>query len=377
MWKWLSVICVLLLVSVGYCADSTQISKYDQALKDAQLVRKTSGSLAAAKSLEAALGNDTGEEAEWLRATTILLWMNASEKDRVAQLAKFADSFPASTHASAALLSAGYLVERTGGDPTSQWQRVVHDYPHTSEASRALHRLGRMALRNGDPALAAQLFDQSASVTEATPDAKVESTTQAGYAFIRQYWKTGDHQILREAISRFSDAKSQTKDPARIISTHMGLGEVYLIDGLNDKAAIEYQAALDSETLDPYTRATATFELGCAQFGKNDYIAAIASLDSFLSICKGSTAKEKDAAWKAARPGYAALLAKDADKAAQLCGLDLVPQSMCVKAHALIQLGRLDEAKSLCTEVTTDFPNVACADRAKQLLILCEAMEAK
>lgn len=371
MWKWvIVVICVLFLGTAGYCTD------YEQARKSAEQLSKAGDRLGAAALLERTIGTDTGAEAEWVRGYIGIL-RKSPDRDVMSHFLNVADRFPESQRAPVALLRVGYLRDKTGGDPSQDWERLVRDYPHTKAAAEALHRLGRIALRDGDPVLAAERFDQSAAVTEAAPGLMTDSMTQAGYAFISQYWKTANHEILRQAITRLSKAKTEISDSARNARARMGLGEVYLIQGFNDKAAVEYQAVVDSEPRDAYTRSIAQFELGCAQFGKKDYTSALASLDSFLSGCQGSTAKEKDVAWRAARPGYAELVARDADKAAKLCGLDLISEALCLKAHALIQLGRTGEAAPLCSVILADFPKAACADRAKQLLTLCNALHAR
>ena len=351
MWKWVVAICVLLLGSASYCAD------YGQALKDAESVRKASGSAAAAKSLESAIGRDSGEEAEWLRAT-VLRWKGAAEKDRVAQLTAFVDRFPSSAHVSAALLSVGDLTDKIGGDGKPQWERVVRDHPQTSEAAMALNRLGHLALRNNDPESAIKQFNASAAVKGAIADCRDSSTLEEGFANISQFWKTREIKPLSQAIQAFGVLLSPEHSKTTQLRARLGRGEAFLLMSMPELADQEYKAALELSSAQAYYKDLALFGSGCALHASHHYKAAIVAFDSFLSEQQGETLAAKDAYWKQLRPDYPIVATLSSDKVQELCSVELVGAAAYWKASALYELGQLKEAHALAANTLSQLPGL-------------------
>lgn len=373
MWKLVAVaVCAFGIVSVGYCTD------YDQVLKNARILAKAGNKQAAANLLQTAAGSDTDHGAEWLRAYA-LIWRDAPKRDAIAQFLKVADRFPTSPHAPDALLHAGYLRDEIGEDAGPDWERLVQRHPRTKEAAEALHCLGHRALRNRNPELAIRTFKEAAAVPEADRASVKESLIEAGYACISQYWRTWDKKLLREALDTFPNAatvSAMTTDALLSLSdtrVHLGRGEVYLILGLGNEAAHEYQSALDNNPTDPYQLGVAQFELGCSLYAKRDWTAAETAFNQFLDSRSGQTLADKQRLWKDARPGYLQYLTTDPTRAAKLSGLELVLDAAYWKAATLVELKQYRDAKQILVELSA-FPEARTAKRAESLRKMCAHM---
>ncbi len=370
--------CSWILIFLATISFGTAVyaADYDQARRAAEELSRVGNKAGAADLLEAAVGTNIDADAQWLRGYIGIL-RNAPARDVMNQFLLVANTFPESNRAADALLRAGYLRDKLGDDARQDWERVVRDHPNTGEAAEALHCLGHLALRAGDRLLAAAKFDESAALSEASADVVQDSVMEAGYAYVSHYWQTHDFDVLPKAIARFKRLKDEGTDTEKSLKARMGLGEVYLLEGFFDRGALEYQEVLNADPQNAFIRATAQFELACCLYGKKDYTAAVDAFDTLLSGRPGVTLKQKDAAWRAARPGYAELVARDTEKASKLCGLDLIPEALCWKARALVGLKQYAEAGRLAEQVLSEFPNAACAERAEQTQRLCRAREGR
>lgn len=370
MWKW-SVIFILTLSleSPGFCID------YDGILSDAKS-RAIAGDFTTAISLcNGVINQHPGAPAEPKALLLIAKILNKKQcpaSEAIGQFAQVAERFPDSPETPEALLRIGYLRDRLKQQP-AEWDRIVADYPRTKEAAEALHCLGHLALRAGDPMRAAARFRASAAVVEAEQSIVYDSLTEAGYAFISSYWQSRNIEALPMAIMYFKRVEAEVTEQAVQNKARMGLGEVYLIQGFYDRAITEYREVLDSSPSEPYTRALAQFEIGCCLYGKQDYEGSISAFDVFTASCPGGDLKAKDVAWKAARPGYADLVTKDPQNAPKLCGLDLVTEAVCRKSLGLVKLKRYGEASQLAEQMLKEFPNSSCVQRAKEVRDLCVA----
>jgi tetratricopeptide (TPR) repeat protein len=304
MLKWVTVaLCTAVLASAGYCTD------YDGILQNAKN-RALAGDFTTAITLctsviNAHLGAPIEPRARLLLGH-ILNKKRGPESDSISQFAQLVARFPNSPEAPQALLRIAYLRERLKQQP-AEWERIVANYPRTKEAAEALHCLAHRALRAGNTELAIRLFKASSAVPECEPGCVADTTIEAGYACISQYWKTKDKGALSNALETLRPGITSSSLTQSDIGFNLARGEVYLIQGFGEKAAQEYQAALDQNPSDPYQRGVAVFELGCALYTKNDHAGALSAFTTFLNEQQGDTLADKDRGWKQARPGYSTL----------------------------------------------------------------------
>lgn len=372
MWKWVIVtICIMLLGSAGDCTE------YDSVLQNAK-DRAVAGDFTAAISLcngviNQRLGAPTEPKALLLLGH-ILSKKQAPVSEMVGQFAQVADRFPTSPESPEALLRIGYLHERLK-QPTTEWDRLVSDYPGSKESAEALHCLGHISLRNGDPDMAIDQFLRSAAVSAADRVCIEDSTSEAGYAYITKYWKTRKADSLSKAISTLAPLTRTSVTRSQAVRARLGRGEAFILLGLPVQASLEYDAALKICADDPYFSGIALFELGCCKYGSGSYDAALAKFDAFLSEVPGASLAEKDRQWKLMRPDYARTVVTDPEKAQGLTGVDLVPEVLYWKAKSLLKLGRASEASGLADNIAATFPVLRIGYRVRELQAACAAQE--
>ncbi len=353
MWKWVVVVvCVLLLGTAGYC------TVYDQVRKDAEALSRSGQRLAAADLLERAIGQDTGQDAEWLRGYVLLL-RSAPKPNIIAQFEGVANAFPKSERTPDALLRAGYLRDSLGDDPAPDWERLARDHPNTTEAAEALLRLGHLALRNGDPDTATKTFEEAAAVSGASASCVSESQIEAGYACIGEFWKSRDAKSLTKALKLLAAAKPD--DAAAKQKCLLAQGEALLLLGVPMQALVRYSDALKLDTNDSYLNGVAAFELGCCYRNMDMPDRATAAFASFLSKVAGDGLADKDHNWRQARPGFIQTVVTNPEKANSLSGLDLVSRAAYWRAVALIETKRYDDARTAIAAVSAAFPTTDLA----------------
>lgn len=373
MWKWLTVLILLLtLASPGCCTDPAGV------LSDAK-TRAVAGDYATAISLcNGVINQYPGAPVEpkaRLLLAKILTKEKAPETECISQFSKVATDFPSSQEAPEALLRIGYLRDRVKQSP-AEWEQVVKSYPRTKEAAEALKCLGHLALRNNDPELAIKRFEASSAVPEADAALATESRVEACYARISHYWKTVDTAVLVDAQKAFKQSLSQSHGPqsqemaTAVARLHLGLGEVYLIQGFGDKAAQEYHAVLNQKPDDPYVCGVANYELGCALYTKRDYSGAVSAFTTFIDKQQGDTLAQKDRGWRKNRPGYCVLATTDPEKAQGLSGLELVADAAYWKAASLMELGRNADAKPILDELS-EFSGLKICTRIQRMKAIC------
>lgn len=371
--KWVSALaCVLLLASAGYCVDS------ESTLRDARALVKAGNLQPAIEKCNTVLETRPVGPIEprvRLFLGNLLTKAGRPPADALEQFARIANDFPNSPEAPEALLRIGYLRDRNKQDP-AEWQQIVKSYPRTKEAAEALKCLGHVALRNGDPELAIKRFDASATVPEADSALAMESRIEGCYARISRYWKNpeksllvGAQQAFRQGLILSAGSASQQKT-ASDTRLHLGLGEVYLIQGFGEKAAQEYQAVLDQNPTDAYVRGVARYGLGCALYAKGAYADAVSVLDALLKEQSGDSLAAKARAWKQVRPGYSSLAVTDPEKAKGLSGLELVPDAAYWKAASLVELKQYAEAKSVLDELSS-IRGLKSARRIQRMQAIC------
>lgn len=371
------------LVLLAVTASVVAAADYESMLSDAQTrseAKDYAGAITLYKSVINAKPGAQIEPRARLALSKAMLRNKQPVADVIAEYETVVKGFPKSAEVPAALLSIGYLHDWIKQEPT-EWHTVIEKYPQSKQAAEALFCLGKLSLRKGDTKGAIDLFRQSFDSPNADPKIAKRSRVEAGFAYISQYWQTADKSYLQNARSalRPSDtnsaasASSVSDEDAEDIREHMGMGEIYLIQGFGKEAAQEYQAVLDQSSCDAYTHSVAQYELGCALYAKRDWIAAESAFDKFLNERNGQTLSEKQTLWKEARPGYMQYLTSDPERAAGLSGLELVLESAYWKSSCLVQLRRYDEAKQILNELAA-FPNARVALQVTKLSKMCTHM---
>lgn len=341
------VLCAIVLSAPAYSAD------FDSLLRQARQLDRD-GSIQQAVSLCNAIiklrPGATFEPRVRFFLGNLLIKSHASTESISAQFSEIANAFPNSPEAPGALLRIGYLRDAVNATPT-EWQQLVDKYPQSKEAARALYRLGFIALKQRDPELALERFESVAKIANADSNLIDDSRVQAGYAHISRYWKSKDKSVLKDGADVFQALSASTKAGLPSVRAHLGLGEIYLIQGNGEAAATQYQAAIAAKPANAYLQGIAQFGLGCALYTKHDNSGAEAALGQFLANIKGASLAEKDRAWKLARPGYANYAESDPARAAGLSGLDLVTTADYWRAASLVELKRYADAMSIITEL--------------------------
>ena len=366
----LVVLCAIVLSSPAYSTD------LDSLLRQARQWDKTGNHQQAISICNAIIQLHPGGSVEprvRLFLGHLLIKGQRPSSEIIAQFARIAESFPNSPEAPDALLRIGYIRDRAKESP-AEWQQLVEKYPKSKEAALALYRMGFVALKQNDPDLAVQRFLSCAKIEHADPRCVEDSLVEAGYAHISRYWKTADLEAISDAMAHLAALQKEKLSPRSSLRVHLAMGEACLIVGYCRDAVAQYQAALDLNPDDVYLKGVAQFELGCAQYGKGDWEAAVKSYDQFLISQAGSILIEKDKQWRSTRPGYSKLVVEAPEKTKTLTGLDLVPLAAYWKAESLRRLNRCSEAKTIADEVLAGFPDLSVRSCVESLRDWCAAV---
>lgn len=300
----------------------------------------------------------------------ILIKKNAPASESIEHFTTAATDFPTSPEAPQALLRIGYLREKNG-QPAPEWGRLVADYPGSTEAAEALHCLGHFALRAGDPELAIKRFEESATASGASAEVSLDSQIECAYACISAYWRTESRASLRRAITEFTALLDRPADANSTVLIRLGLAEALLKYGLAAQAVEQYRAVLALDPQDAFLRGLASFGLGCALLANREWQSSEQALSAFLDARAGQTLKQKDADWRAVRPGYTQLLVADPAKAAGLPALELVPGAVYQKALSLFEQGRYREARDMADDLLVQFADLTVAPHVRGLSKMC------